>query len=59
MIVFDKEETKNLEITNEMIDDPVIASDLPAAEKTKVELKDGKLMLPPHASVVIRTKTNE
>lgn len=56
---FDTEETKNLEITGDMIENPTVASDLAAVENTKVELKDGKLTLPPHSSVVIRTKAAE
>lgn len=53
---FDNEESKNLEITAEMIENPTVVSDLVAVENGKVELKDGKLTLPPHSSVVIKTK---
>ncbi len=56
---FDKEETKTLEITDDMIEKAEIAADLIGAENAKAELKDGKLTLPPHSSVVIRTKTEE
>ena len=53
---FDTEETKTLDITGDMIPDAVIAADLIATEKGKAELKDGKLTLSPHSSVVIRSK---
>ena len=53
---FDTEETKTLDITGDMIPDAVIAADLIAPEKGKTELKDGKLTLSPHSSVVIRSK---
>ena len=56
---FDTEETKTLDITGDMIPDAVIAADLIATEKGKAELKDGKLTLSPHSSVVIRSEDKE
>ena len=53
---FDSEETKSLDITDDMVPNAVVAADLIATEKGKAELKDGKLTLSPHSSVVIRSK---
>lgn len=56
---FDSEEAKALEITDDMIENPVVAADLVTVDNEKAELKDGKLTLPVHSSVVIRTKAEE
>lgn len=53
---FDSEENKTLDITDDMVKDAVIAADLVTAESGKAELKDGKLTLPTHSSVVIKSK---
>lgn len=53
---FDTEEAKELEITEEMIPNAEVVADFVTDEKQKTaELKDGKLSLPTHSSVIIRT----
>ena len=51
---FDTEETKTLEIKSDKLTDPQIVADFITAKDAKAELKDGKLTLPPHSSVIIR-----
>jgi glycosidase len=51
---FDTEETKNLEIKSDKLSNPQIVADFITAKDAKAELKDGKLTLPPHSSVIIR-----
>ena len=53
---FDSEETKTLDITDDMVPNAVVAADLVGVQDGKAELKDGKLTLSPHSSVVIRSK---
>ena len=52
---FDKTETKSLTITDDMIAKATLAADLVGVEKEKVTFNGGKLSLPPHSSVVIRS----
>ena len=52
---FDAEEQKQVELTDEMLKSPEIAADFTTGE-AKIELKDGKLTLPPHSSVILRAK---
>ena len=56
---FDSEETKSLDITDDMVPNADVAADLITTENGKAELKDGKLTLSPHSSVVIRSKEKE
>ena len=44
-----------VELTDEMLKSPEIAADFTTGE-AKIELKDGKLTLPPHSSVILRAK---
>lgn len=53
---FNGKESKELEITSEMLANPEIKADLSTIDDTKAELKDGKLSLPAHGSVVIGEK---
>ena len=53
---FDSEETKTLDITDDMVPNAVVAADLVGVQDGKAELKDGKLTLSPHSSVVVRSK---
>ena len=55
---FNGKEAKQLEITAEMLENPEIAADLSTFEATRAELKNGKLTLPPHGSVVLETKVS-
>ena len=56
---FDSEETKTLDITDDMVPNAVVAADLVGVQDGKAELKDGKLTLSPHSSVVVRSKAEE
>ena len=52
---FDAEEQKQVAITDDMLKNPEVAADFITGE-AKIELKDGKLTMPPHSSAILRTK---
>ena len=52
---FNAEEQKQVAITDDMLKNPEVAADFITGE-AKIELKDGKLTMPPHSSAILRTK---
>ena len=44
-----------LAITDDMLKNPEVAADFITGE-AKIELKDGKLTMPPHSSAILRAK---
>lgn len=54
---FSAEDSAELEITDDIIKDATVRADLLGDSKYgHVELKDGKLTLPPHSSVILKSK---
>lgn len=53
---FNKDESKELEITDEMLKNAVVRADLVTSDtSTHITIKDGKLTLPPYSSVILKS----
>ena len=53
---FNAKESKELTITDDMIKDAVVRADLVAeSADTHIEVKDGKLTLPAHSTVILKS----
>ena len=53
---FNGKQSKELEITDDMIKSAVVRADLVTTDSdSHIELKDGKLSLPPHSTVILKS----